>query len=153
MRGIGVLAFRKRTRNRLTIQKLTVNSLTSEPHGAQNIVAGSHASLPAIELREVSNTLIAVLPYARMDVGNVQDVCDAILTGVREHPQVVLDLSGVAYVDIIGFDGLLEAVRRCQGDVRFACSEQGPRVLFQLSQLSWHHILYESVEQALASFS
>jgi anti-anti-sigma regulatory factor len=54
---------------------------------------------------------------------------------VADHEDVVIDLSMVRYVDHLGFEALLSAVRVCPGKVRFICPSRPIRSLFTLAHL------------------
>jgi anti-anti-sigma regulatory factor len=69
---------------------------------------------------------------------------------VAGQQRVVLDVASVGYVDWLGFEALVEGLRRCSGRVVFAGMRPELAGLFLLSHLDGAGERYASVADALA---
>ena len=58
-------------------------------------------------------------PATRLDATNVEATRRELLAEAAAAPALTIDLTGVVYVDALGLECLLEAVRRCRGPATF----------------------------------
>jgi len=79
--------------------------------------------------------LIVKLHPVCVDFTNHESLTKELASSVSEATEVAIDLSGVRYVDSLGFEGLLSAVKNCPGRVRFVNASRSIISLFTLAHL------------------
>lgn len=101
--------------------------------------------------RRVAGTAVVTL-QGEIDLQNSPDLRKELLGWLAEHQGVVVDLSGVAYIDSSGIACLVEAYQtaRHQGG-SFSLAAISPAALrvLKLARLDEVFIIHEKVEQAL----
>ncbi len=92
----------------------------------------------------------------RLDFGSAGDARGAFGDAVSQgNRQLVVDLSGVSYVDSSGLSSLvsgLRVARQAGGDLRIAAAGDQPASLFSLTSLDQVFRLYPTVEEALGAY-
>lgn len=107
-------------------------------------------------LTDTLDTVTLVKVEEELDARNAQQAKDFFKGLVNDgHEQVVVDLSGLTFVDSSGLGALvtgLKAARQVNGDVRL-CSLTGPvKSIFELTRLFRVFEIFEDREQAITSF-
>src|SRR5262245_33756312 len=103
--------------------------------------------------RQIGPVWVAQLQSHHLDARNAEMVGRLLAATVAERMAVVIDVSSVCYVDCLGFECLLDAVRHCPGKVRFGGVSTGLDSLFVLSHLRSAIDVFDTVEAAVASFN
>lgn len=67
--------------------------------------------------------------------------------------QLIVDLSPVRYLDVFGFEMLLELIHRCPGRAALAGIDASIESMFLLSQLATSLELYSTVPAAIHAFN
>ena len=73
----------------------------------------------------------------------------------REPAQLVLNLSGVHFVDSTALATLVQGMKRCRqlkGDLRLCCLQQPVRMIFELTRLDKAFEIFASEEAAVQTF-
>jgi anti-sigma B factor antagonist len=105
-----------------------------------------------IETEQVQNTTI-VSPHGDIDTQQstrLREELKSILNSTTQ--QIIVDLSGVKYIDSSGIATLIEALQICkQGDKQFAlCGlNSGVRSVIELARLDTIFVIEETREDAL----
>lgn len=88
------------------------------------------------------------------------DEASALRTRVKElaidHPNLVLDLAQVSYVDSGGLGaiiGILTSVRNARGDMKLCCLSERVRHVFAITKLLNVVEIHNSVEEAVRAFT
>lgn len=74
----------------------------------------------------------------------------------NSSPMVIIDLTGVEYIDSSGFGcflSLLRAARNNYGYMKFAGAEPGVRVMFETLHLHTVFQIYDNVDLCIRSFN
>jgi anti-sigma B factor antagonist len=108
-----------------------------------------------VETRQADGGAAIVAPTGRLDVGGAPALKDAIAELVSKNgpPKVVIDLTGVSFVDSTGLGSVISAlkqIRGSQGELRLAAPNQQVRVVLELTTLDRVFPYYATVEEALA---
>jgi anti-anti-sigma factor len=108
-----------------------------------------------VETRQADNGASVVAPTGRLDVAGAPALKDAIgqLVGSNGAPRVVIDMTGVSFVDSTGLGSVISAlkqIRSSQGELRIASPNQQVRVVLELTTLDRVFPYYATVEEALA---
>jgi anti-sigma B factor antagonist len=103
-----------------------------------------------------TETGLAVLPIqGRFDahqVSQVQQEFDALLTAGARH--IILDLSGVSFVDSSALAVLVQGLRRCRernGELLLCGLQGSARTILELTQMNKALRVFPSVESACAA--
>ncbi len=74
----------------------------------------------------------------------------------NSNPMIIIDLSGVEYIDSSGFGcflSIMRAARNSYGVLKFACPEPGVRELFETLHLHNVFQIYDNVDLCIRSFN
>jgi anti-anti-sigma factor len=102
----------------------------------------------------IGEITVITLEIRAMDAANAADVTADLLEAMKNSAKTVLDLGALRYFDVSGFAGILKCVAGGPGEreVRL-CSRSGNiRALLELLQADTIVPLYQSREEAMASF-
>jgi anti-sigma B factor antagonist len=109
-----------------------------------------------IESRTEANTVIVTLS-GEIDLDSSPEVRKIIIAHTKKkHPQIIIDLKNVTYMDSSGIATLVEGLQYSnQRNGKFAVANLGPgvREVFELSRLDKIFKIYEDVNQALEHIS
>jgi anti-sigma B factor antagonist len=103
-----------------------------------------------------SDILIIECRSNNLDASNVRQFKDNIQAGLGEHSKVVLDMSGVKFVDSSGLGGLISCLRLLNsrnGDFRLCNMSTSVRALFELMRMHRVFTILASREDAIRSYS
>lgn len=81
--------------------------------------------------------LVVKIDVASVDFIIRESVAAELALLVADQKDVAIDLSAVRYVDNLGFESLLAAVKMCPGRVRFVNASRGVLSLFALAHLDF----------------
>lgn len=104
---------------------------------------------------EQSGVLVLALREDNLDASNVREFKDAAMALIQDHTSVVLDLSGVKFVDSSGLGALISCLRQVntrRGDFRLCEMSVTVRALFELMRMHRVFSIYESRQDAVQSF-
>ena len=102
-----------------------------------------------------NNVLVLGLREENLDAGNVRDFKDAVQALIQNHTRVVLDLSGVKFIDSSGLGALISCLRSLNGrhgDFRLCEMSRTVRALFELMRMHRVFSIHASCEEAVRSF-
>lgn len=106
-----------------------------------------------LTVEQVGNVRVVQLPTPRMDFRQAEAIRDELFNAVQGQDCLLLDISSVGYMDVFGFELLLECMARCQGRVAVAGLSSSMESMVRLSQLSASLELYSEREAALAAIA
>ncbi|MBV5332741.1 STAS domain-containing protein, partial [bacterium] len=89
-------------------------------------------------MSEDNDVLVIELRQDNLDASNVREFKDAVQTLIQEHTRVVLDMSGVKFVDSSGLGALISCLRQLNGrhgDFKLCAMSKTVRALFELMRM------------------
>lgn len=104
---------------------------------------------------EGNDVLVINLQEDNLDASNVRDFKDAAQSMIHEHAKVVLDMSGVKFVDSSGLGTLITCLRlqnSKRGDFRLCAMSTTVRALFELMRMHRVFSIYDSRQDAVNSY-
>jgi len=104
---------------------------------------------------EGSDVLVIALREDKLDAVNVKEFKDAAQALIHGRTKVVLDMTGVTFVDSSGLGALISCLRELtakKGDFRLCGMLPKVRALFELMRMHRVFSIYESRADAVASF-
>ncbi len=105
---------------------------------------------------EDNDVLVIELRQYNLDASNVREFKDAVQTLIQEHTRVVLDMSGVKFVDSSGLGALISCLRQLNGrhgDFKLCAMSKTVRALFELMRMHRVFNIHDSREDAVRSFA
>lgn len=105
---------------------------------------------------EGTNVLVVELREDRLDASNVREFKDAVQSMTKDATQVVLDLSGVKFVDSSGMGTLISCLRQLngrKGDLRMCCMSTTVRALFELMRMHRVFSIHDTRVAAVRSYA
>jgi anti-sigma B factor antagonist len=105
---------------------------------------------------ENNDVLVIELREDNLDASNVREFKDAIGAVIHERTQVVLDMSGVKFVDSSGLGALISCLRQLngrRGDFKLCAMSKTVRALFELMRMHRVFNIHDTREEAVRSFS
>jgi anti-sigma B factor antagonist len=105
---------------------------------------------------EANNVLVIELREDNLDASNVREFKDAAQSLMQSHDRVVLDMSGVKFVDSSGLGVLLSCLRQLNarhGDFRLCNLANTVRALFELMRMHRVFNIQPSRDDAVRSFA
>ena len=110
-----------------------------------DISSSNNASIPVLHLT------------GRFDAHEVKPVADWLQEQVdAKHPQVVVDLTGVNFIDSTALSTLVRGLKHCRekgGDLHLCSLQQPVRVIFELTRLDKAFDIFASESEAAQSFT
>ncbi|MFZ4624356.1 MAG: STAS domain-containing protein [Rhodoferax sp.] len=112
-----------------------------------------------MELRgrqEENQVLVIELREDNLDASNVREFKDAVQSMMHEQSRVVLDMSGVKFVDSSGLGALISCLRLLngrKGDFRLCAMSKSVRALFELMRMHRVFNIHDTCEEAVRSFA
>ena len=105
---------------------------------------------------EGQDVLVIELREDNLDASNVREFRDAVQSLIQDRTRVVLDMSGVNFVDSSGLGALISCLRQVnarKGDFRLCGMSRTVRALFELMRMHRVFNIHESRADAVASFN
>lgn len=105
---------------------------------------------------EDNDVLVIELREDNLDASNVREFKDAIQAVIHERTRVVLDMSGVKFVDSSGLGALISCLRQLntrRGDFKLCSMSKTVRALFELMRMHRVFNIHDTREEAIRSFS
>ena len=90
---------------------------------------------PAITVQSSGGRVVVKITSPTIDFSVRETLGPELARHVRDQRDVVIDLSSVRYVDNLGFEALVTAVRACPGRLLFIGVTRPVRSLFTLAHL------------------
>lgn len=111
-----------------------------------------------MDLKPRSSGDIAVLELAgRFDAYEAPSVAEWLREAASSPPaRLVVDLSGVNFVDSSGLATLVQGMKRCRqqnGDLHLCSLQQPVRIIFELTRLDKAFAIFDKPEEAVDAFS
>lgn len=104
---------------------------------------------------EGNDVLVIDLREDNLDASNVREFRDAVQSLMNERTRVVLDLSGVKFIDSSGLGALISCLRQAngrKGDFRLCEMSRTVRALFELMRMHRVFNIHETRAAAVASY-
>lgn len=103
----------------------------------------------------INNTLVVAIDGSALDAESSKSFRNQMKEKLQGQMQVVLDLSGVTFVDSSGLGALIACLRQVTGaggDLKLSGLQPQVRALFELVRM--HHLfsIYNTQEEAARSF-
>ena len=107
-------------------------------------------------INEENDVLVIELREDNLDASNVREFKDAIQSMIHERTRVVLDMSGVKFVDSSGLGALISCLRLLngrRGDFKLCAMSKSVRALFELMRMHRVFNIHDSLQEAVKSFA
>jgi len=104
---------------------------------------------------EASNVLVIDLREDNLDASNVREFRDTVQSLIQGHSRVVLDMTGVKFVDSSGLGALISCLRQLntrKGDFRLCNMSNTVRALFELMRMHRVFNIQATREDAIVSY-
>lgn len=104
---------------------------------------------------EGNDVLVVELRVPTLDASNVREFRDSLQALIRDRTRVVLDLSGVRFIDSSGLGALIACLRQLngrKGDFRLCSMSTTVRALFELMRMHRVFHIHPSREDAVGAF-
>jgi anti-sigma B factor antagonist len=104
---------------------------------------------------EGPDVLVLELREDNLDANNVREFRDAAQSLMQERTKVVLDMSGVKFVDSSGLGALISCLRQLngrRGDFRLCEMSSTVRALFELMRMHRVFNIHDTRDTAVQSF-
>jgi anti-sigma B factor antagonist len=104
---------------------------------------------------EGADVLVIELREDNLDASNVREFRDAMQSLMQDRAHIVLDMTGVKFVDSSGLGALISCLRQAngrKGDFRLCELSRTVRALFELMRMHRVFTLHEARADAVASF-
>jgi anti-sigma B factor antagonist len=101
------------------------------------------------------DVLVIELREDNLDASNVREFRDAAASLMQERTRIVLDMSGVRFVDSSGLGALISCLRHAngsKGDFRLCEMSRTVRALFELMRMHRVFRIHDTRADAVASF-
>jgi anti-sigma B factor antagonist len=105
---------------------------------------------------EGNDVLVIELREDNLDASNVREFRDVVQSLMQERTRVVLDMSGVKFVDSSGLGALISCLRQLnsrRGDFRLCEMSRTVRALFELMRMHRVFNLHDTRADAVTSFN
>jgi anti-sigma B factor antagonist len=105
---------------------------------------------------EGNDVLVVMLREPSLDASNVREFRDAAQALMQDKTRVVLDMSGVKFVDSSGLGALISCLRHVngrKGDFRLCSMSKSVRALFELMRMHRVFNIHETCDEAVRSFA
>ncbi|MFZ4478376.1 MAG: STAS domain-containing protein [Rhodoferax sp.] len=104
---------------------------------------------------EDNDVLVIELNEENLDASNAREFRDAVQGMMHERTKVVLDMSGVKFVDSSGLGALISCLRLLngrRGDFKLCAMSKTVRALFELMRMHRVFNIHDSRGEAVRSF-
>jgi anti-sigma B factor antagonist len=105
--------------------------------------------------KAANNVLVLELTVDSLDASNVRKLKEAVADLIGASNRVVLDLSGLKFVDSSGLGVMLSCLRNVRernGDLRLCSMTPTVRSLFELMRMHRVFNIYETKDEAVNAF-
>jgi anti-sigma B factor antagonist len=105
---------------------------------------------------EENDVLVIELREDNLDASNVREFKDAVQAVMHERTKVVLDMSGVKFVDSSGLGALISCLRQLnarRGDFKLCAMSTTVRALFELMRMHRVFNIHETRQEAIKSYA
>ncbi len=105
---------------------------------------------------EENDVLVIELREDNLDASNVREFKDAVQAVMHERTRVVLDMSGVKFVDSSGLGALISCLRQLnarRGDFKLCAMSTTVRALFELMRMHRVFNIHETRQEAIKSYA
>lgn len=105
---------------------------------------------------EGNDVLVIELREDNLDASNVREFRDVVQSLMQERTRVVLDMSGVKFVDSSGLGALISCLRQLnsrRGDFRLCEMSRTVRALFELMRMHRVFNIHDTRADAVNSFN
>ena len=104
---------------------------------------------------EEHGNAIKISMAGKMVAGKAEEIKEKLQTALEKKHNLVLDFSGVTDIDSTGLGALvylLHKAKSMDGNVKLACIQPRPRIVFDVTKVYRVFDIFDSVEAALDSF-
>jgi anti-sigma B factor antagonist len=105
---------------------------------------------------EGDDVLVIEFREDNLDASNVREFKDAVQSVIHDRKQVVLDMSGVKFVDSSGLGALISCLRLLnsrRGDFKLCAMSKTVRALFELMRMHRVFNIHDSRQEAVRAFA
>lgn len=106
-------------------------------------------------MEEANGVLVIELREDNLDASNVREFKDAVQAVIHDRTKVVLDMTGVKFVDSSGLGALISCLRLLngrRGDFKLCGMSKTVRALFELMRMHRVFNILDSRDAAVRSF-
>lgn len=105
---------------------------------------------------EATGVLVLELREDNLDASNVREFRELASALIQDHSRVVLDLTGVKFIDSSGLGALISCLRQLngrRGDFRLCCLSRTVQALFELMRMHRVFSIHATREDAVRSYA
>lgn len=105
---------------------------------------------------EGNDVLVVELRETNLDASNVREFRDAVNALIQDRGRVVLDMTGVKFVDSSGLGALISCLRQAngrKGDFKLCSMSTTVRALFELMRMHRVFHIHATRDEAVRAFA
>lgn len=109
-----------------------------------------------MHIQKVRDIIVIELEQTNLDAGNYKDFKATVNDLINGEFKVLIDMNSLQFIDSAGLGAVLSILRKVHedgGDIKISRVSKAVKVLFDLVRLGKLMEIYDSKEDALASFS
>ncbi len=109
-----------------------------------------------MHLEKTEDISVLTIPGTHLDAGNAGEARKLLVASLEKNNRAVFDLSGLNFVDSSGLSVLISCLRKVSesgGELKLSGLQKPVRTLFELVKMHKLFETYETVEDAVASFT
>ena len=104
---------------------------------------------------EMIGDVLKVSLDGRLVAACSEEFKETMFERVKDHKWILFDLTKMAHIDSSGLGSLVSILQRVNsngGVIKLACLQPRPRIVFDITKICRVFDIYDTVEEAVASF-
>lgn len=104
---------------------------------------------------EMVGDILKVSLDGRLVAACSEEFKETMFERIKDHKEILFDLSKMVHIDSSGLGALVTILQRVNaggGVIKLACLQSRPRIVFDITKIYRVFDIYDTVEDALASF-
>lgn len=104
---------------------------------------------------EMVGDVLKVALDGRLVAACSEEFKDTMFERLKDHKAILFDLTKMAHIDSSGLGALVSILQRVNsngGVIKLACLQDRPRIVFDITKICRVFDIYDTVEEAIASF-
>jgi len=104
---------------------------------------------------EMVGDVLKVSLDGRLVAACSEDFKETMFERLKDHKSILFDLTKMAHIDSSGLGALVSILQRVNsagGVIKLACLQPRPRIVFDITKICRVFDIYDTVDEAIASF-